>query len=252
MESPGSATDDDTDRGLLDGCGDAFAEESVREIFLSKVYGLFAGHIFAALGIVLLVSESEAFQLYMASHPTLIWTAMFAPFIILYIAHRLGECRRTCPLDYLFLAMFTISLGFACGMVAALTSAPSIGLLLGFVGWIALNLSFYSLLAKCDVNMLATSGLALAVLALAMSFAVFIRKEWWKPALKMGALAYADALYLIYITDSMVCPGYHWELCPEEYPFATLNIYVDIIRLLSAFMNALSGEDNMSCEAEDA
>jgi hypothetical protein len=87
---------------------------------------LFAGHIFAALGIVLLVSESEAFQLYMASHPTLIWTAMFAPFIILYIAHRLGECRRTCPLDYLFLAMFTISLGFACGMVAALTSKPAL------------------------------------------------------------------------------------------------------------------------------
>ncbi|CAG0912422.1 unnamed protein product [Notodromas monacha] len=249
-ESPGSSSDEEK---LIGKCckSDAFEEESVREIFLSKVFGLFFGHLMAALGIVLLVSESEAFQFYMAARPNLIWASVASPIVLLLVYHYFTDARRTCPLDYLALAVFTVSLGVSCGMMAAVTGTVDAGVCLGILAAIFLVLATYAMLAKCDVSLVSTSAVAAAVALLVTALAAVFKPDLFKTVGKMAGVAFVDAVFVVYVTDAMVMPGYVYELCPEEYAFATMNIYVDVIRFFAAVWNTMMDPGmikNQACE----
>merc|ERR1719461_2435695 len=103
---------------------------------------------------------------------------------------------------------------------------------------ITLALTVFAFQTKIDFT--AMGGVLIAVL---MCFIIFGLIAAFFPASRTVRLVYASigciifSLYIVYDTQLMVGGSHKYSLSPEEYVFASLNLYLDIVNL---FMYILS------------
>ncbi|GAB1289383.1 Transmembrane BAX inhibitor motif-containing 7 [Apodemus speciosus] len=131
------------------------------------------------------------------------------------------DIRRQVPANYILLAFF------AC----PLYRAEEILWATGATTAVTLALTIFALQTKWDFTLL--SGLMFvftSVLLIYGLFALVIRSYWLNLVYSaLGTLLFS--MYLVMDVQMMVGGRYHYEIDPEEYIFAALNIYVDIISL---------------------
>ncbi|MEJ1280958.1 transmembrane BAX inhibitor motif containing 7 [Cricetulus griseus] len=96
---------------------------------------------------------------------------------------------------------------------------------------VTLALTLFALQTKWDFTML--NGVLFVLLVVLMIYgiiAIVIRSYWVHLVYALlGTLIFS--MYLVMDVQMMVGGRYHYEVDPEEYIFAALNIYVDIINL---------------------
>merc|ERR1711862_932885 len=104
--------------------------------------------------------------------------------------------------------------------------------------FISLALTIFAFQTKIDFT--AMGGVLIAVL---VCFVLFGLIAAFFPASRTVNLVYAGigtiifSLYIVYDTQLMVGGSHKYSLSPEEYVFASLNLYLDIVNL---FMYILS------------
>jgi len=223
--------------GEYGGLTNSFTEKSVRLGFIRKVYSILSVQLVITMAIIGIFTL-ESVKAYSHVHPELWILAMVIMFVSLITLACCEGVRRKTPHNFIFLGLFTLAEGFMLGTVTARYRADEVLMAVGVCAAITLALTIFAFQTKIDFT--AMGGVLIAVL---VCFVLFGLIAAFFPASRTLNLVYAGigtiifSLYIVYDTQLMVGGSHKYSLSPEEYVFASLNLYLDIVNL---FMYILS------------
>lgn len=217
--------------GLLSSGAEAFSEASVRRGFMRKVYGI--------LSLQLLVTSAiagiffiEPVRLYAQSNSWIFFVAMIPLFGSMIALVCCNDVRRKSPGNLICLGIFTLAQGVLLGAAVSVYNVNEIMMALGITVIVVLGLTLFALQTKVDFT--ACGGILLVGLLCLMMFGFFV---WIFPSNSVVNIVYASlgafifGIYIIFDTQMMMGGKHKYALDPEEYIFASLNLYLDIINL---------------------
>jgi FtsH-binding integral membrane protein len=234
----------------------AFIDKKIRTAFVRKVFALVLLQLAVTIGVAAVFLLVKPVNEYIAGvevcnannqcyreTPKGVWvfyTAWALTFVMLLVLTCSTSIRRKYPWNYLAMAFFTIVMSVLVGSVCAywglavvleavaITGAAVVGLTLAafFIPW---DLTKYG-------NVLGMAGMILFFMAF-MTFIVafFYVSKWWYLLISC-LFALLFAAYLVYDIQALIGGKSH-EISPDEYIFASVQIYVDIILLFLQILN---------------
>ncbi|XP_063239573.1 protein lifeguard 1-like [Bacillus rossius redtenbacheri] len=227
--------------GLLGGesfMGDfKFSDTTVRHAFIRKVYSLLTVQIAITLALIALVSYHEPARVFMQAHPEVWWIA-FALMLVTIIG--MACCpgvRRRSPLNLVFLLVFTLAQGFMLAALAATYNRDLVLMAVGLTAAVCLALTLFALQTKWDFTMCGGALLVAAVVLMVFGIVAICVPG------KTVVLVYASlasllfGFYLVFDTQVMLGGAHKYAVSPEEYVFATLTLYLDVVNI---FVNILT------------
>ncbi|XP_034479294.1 protein lifeguard 1 isoform X2 [Drosophila innubila] len=215
----------------------AFDDQSIRKGFIRKVYLILMMQLLITFGFVCLFTFSKATQEWVQHNPALLWIALAVLIVTMICMACCEGVRRKTPLNFIFLFLFTLAESFLLGIVAGQYEADEVLMAVGITAAVSLGLTLFALQTKYDFTM--CGGVLVACLVVFIIFgiiAIFIPGQIIGLVYaSLGALLFS--VYLVYDTQLMLGGNHKYSISPEEYIFAALNLYLDIINI---FMYILS------------
>ncbi|OWK06237.1 hypothetical protein Celaphus_00011858 [Cervus elaphus hippelaphus] len=211
---------------------DPFSEAAVRRAFIVKVFFLLSIQLLITGAIISLFVFWDALRSWVIKHPWFNYSLLPAFFVVFIILACCGKLRRQVPANYILLGLFTILQGLLLGTVSVFYDAEEVLWATGVTALVTLSLSLFALQTKWDFSLL--NGMLFVLLFVLIIYGIlliFIR-SYWLHLLYAGLGTVLFSLYLVMDVQLMVGGHHHHSnLDPEEYVFAALNIYMDIINL---------------------
>ncbi|XP_078454574.1 protein lifeguard 2-like isoform X2 [Lampetra planeri] len=208
-----------------------FSEKSIRHAFIRKVYAILMAQLIVTIGIICAFIYWETLRNWSQDVPWLVYASIPATFILLMCLSCCSGIRRKAPCNFIFLLLFTLLEGVLLGSVSCYYSAASVMWAAGITAFISLGLTIFSFQTKIDFTM--KSGIMFVFLMALLSFGLMcaiLRSDWANIAYAtLGALIFA--VYLVIDTQLMMGGNHRYSLSPEEYIFAALNLYIDIVSI---------------------
>lgn len=182
------------------------------------------------LGFICLFVYHQPTQLWVSKHGE-VWIIALVVMIVTLLAMSCCEgVRRKSPTNFIFLGLFTIAQGFLMGTTASKFHADEVVLAVGITAAICLGLTLFAFQTKWDFTVM--GGVLFVALIVLFLFgilaSIFRGKTMSIVYASLGALLFS--FYLIYDTQLMMDKGKH-SISPEEYIFAALSLYLDIINI---------------------
>jgi hypothetical protein len=212
------------------------AAVEIRLGFVKKVYGILTAQ--------LLVTTAVAFPLQLDTFnlsPQVLLGLLLVSMVLSVVCICLLSCTsmgRTYPSNYVILFTFTIAEAFLVGFVSAQYTAASVGLCVLATTLIFAGLTIY---ASCSTSDFTGMGpylfaglLALCLAGCVLSLSGFMGLQM--PILNKAYAALAIvmfSLYIVYDTQKILgsIKGSKHEYAVDDYVFAALNLYLDIINI---------------------
>ncbi|RDD41224.1 Protein lifeguard 1 [Trichoplax sp. H2] len=146
-------------------------------------------------------------------------------------ARQVNVILREIPYNYICLLIYTLIMSFMVGTIASYFKVSAVMIAFGIVSIVAFVITIFSLQTKMDFT--SQGGLLLGLLGVLMGFGFFCiffyNRILYIVYASIGAFIFT--LYLIYNTQLMMWGQKRYAISPEEYIFATLNLYSDIVNL---------------------
>jgi len=213
--------------------GFEFNEQGIRRGFIRKVYSILMCQILITVGFIALFLYNEGARNYTQKNPGLFVAALVLTFILIIAMACCESVRRKAPMNFIFLALFTVCEGFLLGVASSTYKADAVLLAAIITTVICLSLTAFSFQTKWDVTGYGTYlFIALIVLVLFGFLAMFIPGSYGILNIVyacFGALLFS--FYLVYDTQLMLGGHHKYSISPEEYIFAALNLYLDIVNI---------------------
>lgn len=230
MTNYGSAAPFGQDEGY-GGFSESFSEKSVRLAFIRKVYSILCLQLAVTAGIIGIFTMQSVKE-YAHQHQEMWWIALVMLFVALIALACCPDVRRKTPHNFIFLGMFTLAEGFMLGCVVSTYDVDEVLMAVGICAAVVFALTLFAFQSKFDFT--AWGG---ALIAILMIFILFGFICIFLPKTRILYLVYASigavifSLYIVYDTQIMLGGKHKYALSPEEYVFAALNLYLDIINL---------------------
>ncbi|XP_077435537.1 protein lifeguard 2-like [Vanacampus margaritifer] len=211
-------------------------DRNIRRVFIRKVYTILLIQLLVTLAIVSLFTFCNPIKDYIQTNPGWYW-ASYGVFFVTYLT--LSCCsglRRQFPWNLILLAIFTLSLSYMTGMLSSFYNTKSVIMCLGITAAVCLLVTILSFQTKIDVTsyqgvllifcmVLFISGLVLAVV-LPFHYVPWLHTTY----AVLGAILFT--MFLAFDTQLLI-GNKRYTVSPEDYIFATLSIYLDIIYIFS-------------------
>ncbi|XP_014271228.1 protein lifeguard 1 isoform X1 [Halyomorpha halys] len=208
-----------------------FSDKSIRLGFIRKVYGILMVQLTVTLAFIALFTFHDGTKVYVTQHPALWWISLILMFVCLLSMACCGEVRRKAPMNFIFLSVFTLAESFLLGCATATFKKEEVFLAVLICTVVTLGLTLFAFQTKIDFTMM---GGVLFVAALILMIFGIITIFWHGKIITLiyasfGALLFS--IYIIYDTQIMLGGKHKYAISPEEYIFAALNLYLDIVNL---------------------
>jgi len=163
--------------------------------------------------------------------PGLFWAAFGVTFALIIAMSCCPSVRRKTPHNFICLFVFTVAEGWLVGCAAATYQASDVMIAVGATLAVTLGLTIFAFQTKWDFTMM---GGALYVTLIVLIFfgiiAAITQNEIMNKVYACGG-ALLFSLYIVYDTQILIGGNHKFSISPEEYVFAALNIYLDVINL---------------------
>jgi FtsH-binding integral membrane protein len=222
----------------------AFTEKSIRLGFIRKVYSILLCQLIVTIGFICLFLYVEPVRAY--SHQNVwLWAVAMALTLVCIIA--LACCpdvRRTFPTNMIFLGIFTLCESFLLGSVASYYKADAVLIAAGITAVVALGLTIFAFQTKWDFTMCSGGLFVFLIILLCFGFLCAIIQNHILNIFyaSLGALVFS--MYIVFDTQMMMGGKHQYSLSPEEYIFAALNLYLDIINLFLFILSIIGQARN--------
>lgn len=142
-----------------------------------------------------------------------------------------GEVRRKAPINFIFLILFTFAEAFVLAVSSSTYQKEEVLMAVGITAAVCLGLTLFAFQTKWDFTMM--GGILFVAVIILFIFgivAIFVHNRIVQLVYaSLGALIFS--IYLVYDTQLMMGGKHKYSISPEEYIFAALNLYVDIINI---------------------
>jgi len=256
--SESDSTDSDAESGIF-GCvandsdEDNYSDKNISQV-PAYIRRQFVQKVYAILVVQLIVTIAVAFPFQFVSNEWLrntiwlYWVAMVGSLlIILGMACCCSDAAKTFPTNYLMLFVFTLLEGVIIGFISAMYETQSVVLAAGLTAGIFLGLTAYACCTKTDFTgcgpYLFAALLGLILFGLVLAVCSFFMEISRLPRLMFGFLgAVLFSFYIIFDTQ-LIVGGRHkrHEFSVDEYIFAALNLYLDVVNLFLHILSIIGG-----------
>ncbi|XP_013379933.1 protein lifeguard 3 isoform X1 [Lingula anatina] len=230
--------------------GQSFSDKAVRRNFIKKVYLILAAQLAVTFGIVCIFSLVEPVGLFVRQNIWLYWIS-YALFIILYIVLVcVREARRSFPANFICLAVFTLVFSYMTGTIASSYTTESVMIAAGITAAVCLAVSIFAIQTKIDFTL--CSGLIFGLFMVLLFFGLSVMIVYLVTPVDYfaarvlscvwgGLAALLFVLFLI-VDTQLLFGGKKYSLSPEEYIFAALQLYLDIVYLFLIILSLFGGK----------
>ncbi|GFR19597.1 protein lifeguard 1 [Trichonephila clavata] len=211
--------------------GGSFSEKNIRMAFIRKVYAILMVQLAITFGFISLFVYNDSVKLFAQQHTELMFIAIILVFVLMIAMACCDNVRRTFPLNFICLFMFTFVESFLLGVASSTYEADEVMWAAGICAFICLGLTIFAFQTKYDFTMMGGMlFVALLVFVIFGFLAIFLHSQIVRLVYAcVGALIFS--LYLVYDTQLLIGGHHKYSISPEEYIFAALNLYLDIINL---------------------
>ncbi|XP_065176468.1 protein lifeguard 1-like [Sycon ciliatum] len=218
----------------------SFDEKSVRLGFIRKVYAILFVQLAVTFGFVILFSYVDSIQQYCEANAWMWGLALGLQIATLIALACCGQLRRKHPHNIILLGVFTLAESFLLGTFAAHFRRESVVSAVAITALVVLAVSLFACQTKYDFT--TCGGFLFVSLFVLIGFGfmtIFFHSNLLN--ILYGALgALLFTMFLAYDTQ-LLMGGRTVELSPEEYIFAALNLYIDIVQIF-IYILALFGD----------
>ncbi|CAG4962923.1 unnamed protein product [Colias eurytheme] len=217
-----------------------FSEQSIRKAFIRKVYSILMCQLLVTMGFIALFVFHEPTKVFVRSNPYLFWIALVVTFVCIIAMACCENVRRTTPMNFIFLFIFTLAQSFLLGVASSTYEATEVFIAVGITAAVCLGLTLFAFQTKWDFTMMGGALVAASMVLLMFGLiSIFI------PRNDIVRLVYASlgvllfSMYLVYDTQLMMGGKHKYSISPEEYIFAALNLYLDIVNIFLYILTIL-------------
>lgn len=217
-------------------------DDNIRAGFVRKVYGILSVQLAVTVVIAFPIQQMDPY--WIATHQQFCQAAMLISLgAVIGVSCCCQQVARKYPQNYVFLAIVTICEAIVVGFISAMYTTPSVLMAAGLTGGIFSCLTAYAIYTKTDFTgmgmylMVALCGLSLTgFLCIFFPYSPTVQK------IMAGFGAILFSFYIVYDTQ-LICGGNHkkHQFGVDDYVFAALTIYLDIINLF-IYLLSLFGE----------
>ncbi|XP_067325615.1 protein lifeguard 1-like [Anolis sagrei] len=206
-----------------------FSDKTLRRAFLRKIYLMLTIHLSFTVGIICMFIYWKYLTIWVRRRPWFCYALLPAILILAIALACCDQARRRFPLNIILLSMFTVLEGTLLGSIAAFFDAEAVMWAVGATAVIMFGFSIFAFQSKWDLTI--TSGVLFIlgfVLAIFGVLAAILQSMWLRIIYgAFGSLLFS--VYLLVDTQLMLGKKHHYRLEPNDYIFAVLNVYIDII-----------------------
>jgi len=229
--------------GLL--TSSAFDEANVRRGFMRKVYSILSLQLLVTMAVMGIFFIEPVKNYSRTDGQWMFWVAFVASLVCIIALTCFEGVRRKAPGNMIWLGVFTLVEGVMLGCAVTAFSADEVLMAVGITVVLVLGLTLFALQTKIDFT---ACGAALLMMVLCLM--LFGLCMWFFPNNKTVNIVYASlgafifSLYIIFDTQMMMGGKHKYALDPEEYIFASLNLYLDIINLFLYILSIIGNSRN--------
>ncbi|XP_007893225.1 glutamate receptor, ionotropic, N-methyl D-aspartate-associated protein 1a (glutamate binding) [Callorhinchus milii] len=216
-----------------------FDDKNIRRAFIRKVYMVLTIQLMVTFAFVCICTFVDDAKKFVKQTPS-IYYASYGIFLVSLIALSCcGEFRRKHPWNLVALSVLTLSMSYMVGMVASFYNTDSVVMAVGITVAVCFTVVLFSMQTKYDF----TSCMGVMLVSVVVLFffgilCIFIQS-------KILQIVYASVGALIFtvflaIDTQLIMGNKQTVISPEEYIFAALNLYTDIINIFM-FILAIIG-----------
>jgi len=219
-----------------------FDDTAVRRGFIRKVYGILMCQLLVTGAIIAAFLFVHDLKMFVMRNMWVYWTSFGVMFVCLISLVCCSSLRRKAPLNFVFLGIFTLCEGFMMGVLSSFYDVDAVLIAVGITCAVTFALTLFAFQTKIDFT---TMGGALCAVLVIFIFAgicmSFMPQSKWTMIGYGSAGALIFSLYIIYDTQLMMGGKHKYSLSPEEYVFASLNLYLDVINLFMYILMIVGG-----------
>lgn len=224
--------------------GFSFDNKTIRNGFIRKVYTILMLQLLITLSMISLFLYHEGTKKWVRVHPEMFWICFAVTLVLIVCMACCTGVRRKAPMNFIFLFLFTIAEGFLLATAASVYQAEEVMLAVGITAAVCLGLTLFAFQTKWDFTGL-HSILFVAVLVLLLFGIIaicFPGKTMRLVYASLGALIFS--LYLVYDTQMMMGGKHKYSISPEEYIFAALSLYIDVVNIFIYILSIIGTSRN--------
>mmetsp|Transcript_106628 Transcript_106628/g.308514 ORF Transcript_106628/g.308514 Transcript_106628/m.308514 type:complete len:247 (-) Transcript_106628:134-874(-) len=222
------------------------ADDAVRTGFVRKVYGILAAQLMCT---VFVAAPFVTFgQGYVKSHQTWVGVSSAVLFTTMMIMSCCQDTARKFPQNYILLTIFTLAQGVVVGVVCTAYTVQSVALVVGTTALVFLAMTVYACTTTVDFTGFGSYLLAGLIAMLMFSMLLSVLACFGVP-LKLATTVYSMmgvllfTFYIIYDTQLIVGGDHSAKIEIDDYVFAAMMLYLDIINLFF-YLLELFGDRN--------
>jgi len=231
-----------------------FEDKSIRRGFMRKVYSILSVQLAVTVGVIAYFvlflplhyhspgcgdcSDCDDYSLhcnkvmFVKEHMWLMWTGVGVTLLVIFPMVCVRTLRVSFPINFILLAIFTAAESVTLGMVSMMYDVDAVLIAAGITTAIVFVLTIFAFQTKWDFTML--RGILVCVLFVFLIFGIimiFVPQNKYMQMVYGGLGALIFSVYLVYDTQMMMGGDHKFSISPEEYIFAALALYLDIINI---------------------
>lgn len=130
--------------------GYSFDDESIRKGFIRKVYSILTVQLLISAAFVAIFVVHEPTKLFVRKHPELMWIALGVQLVTMITLACCGNVRRSFPMNFIFLGLFTLSMSFMMGVISSLHAQDTVLMAVGITAAVCFALTIFAFQTKLD------------------------------------------------------------------------------------------------------
>ncbi|XP_012688792.2 glutamate receptor, ionotropic, N-methyl D-aspartate-associated protein 1a (glutamate binding) [Clupea harengus] len=207
-----------------------FEDKTIRQAFIRKVFMVLTVQLLVTFSFVAVFTFHPEAKLFVRRNPWTYYVSYAVFFVSLITLSCCGEFRRKHPWNLIALSILTLSLSYMVGMIASFYDTDSVIMAVGITAVVCFSVVLFSLQTKYDfTSCRGVLFVCLIVLVLFSFLCMFIRHKILHIVYaSLGALLFTCFLA---VDTQLLLGNKQLSLSPEEYIFASLNLYTDIINI---------------------
>ncbi|KAG5264639.1 hypothetical protein AALO_G00256390 [Alosa alosa] len=207
-----------------------FEDKTIRQAFIRKVFLVLTVQLLVTFSFVAVFTFHQDAKIFVRRNPWTYYVSYAIFFVSLIVLSCCGEFRRKHPWNLIALSILTLSLSYMVGMIASFYDTDSVIMAVGITAVVCFSVVLFSLQSKYDfTSCRGVLFVCLIVLLLFSILCMFIRHKILHIVYaSLGALLFTCFLA---VDTQLLLGNKQLSLSPEEYIFAALNLYTDIINI---------------------
>lgn len=220
-----------------------FESKQIRHNFIKKVYSLLTVQLLITVAIVALFAVHPDVHNWAVTNRWFHTAAFVVSFVMLIAITCMGNLRRKHPHNLFVLFAFTIAEALMLAAVTVMFKTNTIMIAGAITTAICLALTLFALQTRWDFT--AKSGIMLVILmvaTLALLIGLLLPPNRMFILVMSCIMALIMGIFLVIDTQMIVGGTHKIQMSPEEYVFAAINLYLDIINMFLYILMILGRE----------